>query len=62
MCELLIQIISKRIWVGVIVESIWLSHVMHLCKLSTLFPVKYLRLVACHGWCQVFLEKIVRLI
>lgn len=34
-------------------ESIWLSHVMQLCKLSSLFPVKYLGLVACLGWCWV---------
>lgn len=45
------QIISKGIWVGMIMESIWLSHVMQLCELSSLFPVRYLSLVACLGWC-----------
>lgn len=55
--ELLMQIISKGIWVGMIMESIWLSCVMQLFELSSLFPVRYLGLMACLGWCWVFLEK-----
>lgn len=57
MFELLMQIILKGVWVGMIMESIWLSHVMQLCELSSLFPVRHLSLVACLGWCWIFLEK-----
>lgn len=58
--ELLMQIIPEGIWVGMIMESIWLSCVMQLFELSSLFLVRYLRLMASLGWCWVFSEKIVR--